>query len=124
MPVREGCAGQRGKAMDFFSAAKLFGTLSAPGNFLILMLVIGLALGATRYRRAGRRITLAAAAALAILLVFPVGAWVMSPLENRFPRPRLPDHVDGILVLSGGENVALFAIRGTGALISSEGRLV
>jgi hypothetical protein len=75
--------------MDFFSAAQVFGTLSAPGNFLILMLVIGLALGATRYRRAGRRITLAAAAALAILLVFPVGAWVMSPLENRFPRPQL-----------------------------------
>ena len=110
--------------MDFFSAAQLFGTLSAPGNFLILMLVIGLALGATRYRRTGRWITFATAAALAILLVFPVGSWAMSPLENRFPRPRLPDHVDGILVLSGGENPELFARRGTAAVIASEGRLV
>jgi uncharacterized SAM-binding protein YcdF (DUF218 family) len=110
--------------MDFYSAAQLFGSISAPGNFLILTLIIGLALSATRFRRAGRRITLAAAAVLAILLVFPVAYWAMAPLEDRFPRPRLPDHVDGILVLSGGENPALFAIRGTEAVIASEGRLV
>jgi uncharacterized SAM-binding protein YcdF (DUF218 family) len=61
---------------------------------------------------------------LLVLLVFPVGAWVMSPLENRFPRSRLPDRVDGILVLSGGESPDLFAFRGTAATIFSEGRLV
>ena len=48
----------------------------------------------------------------------------MSPLEIRFPRPRLPDRVDGILVLSGGENPQLFAIHGVAATIFSEGRLV
>lgn len=110
--------------MDFYSAAQLFGTISAPGNFLILMLLIGFALSATRYRRTGRRIVFVTAATLAILLVFPVGSWVSSPLENRFPRPRLPDQVDGILVLSGGENPELFARRGTAAVIFSEGRLV
>jgi len=36
----------------------------------------------------------------------------------------VPDHVDGILVLSGGESPDLFALRGTAATISSEGRLV
>ena len=110
--------------MDFYSAAQLFGTLSAPGNFLIPMLVFGLTLSATRYRRTGRWITFAAAASLAILLVLPVGYWAMEPLEDRFPQPRLPDRVDGILVLSGGENPALFGTRGTAAVIASEGRLV
>ena len=110
--------------MDFFSAAQLFGMVSAPGNFLILMLVLGFALSATRFRRTGRWITFAAAASLAILLVLPVSYWAMSPLENRFPHPRLPDRVDGILVLSGGENPAVFARRGTEAAIYSEGRLV
>jgi uncharacterized SAM-binding protein YcdF (DUF218 family) len=110
--------------MDFFSVSKLFGTVSAPGNFLILMLVFGLTLSVTRYRRTGRWVTFAAAASLTILLVLPVGYWAMAPLEDRFPRPRLPDRVDGILVLSGGENPALFATRGTAAVISSEGRLV
>ena len=109
--------------MDFFAASKLFGAIIAPGNFIILMLTIGLALGATRYRRTGRWITLVTATALVVLLVFPVGGWVMSPLENRFPRPQLPDHVDGILVLSGGESPDLFETRGTAAVIFSEGRL-
>src|SRR5438552_15977524 len=111
MPARVARASVE-KAMDFFSAAQLFGMISAPGNFLILMLIIGLALSATRYRRTGRWIIFAAAASLAILLVLPVGSWAMAPLENRFPQPRLPDHIDGILVLSGGENPAVFARRG------------
>lgn len=110
--------------MDFFNAAQVFGVISAPGNFLIMMLIVGLVIGETRYRRLGRRITLVTAVVLAILLVFPVGYWVMSPLENRFPRPPLPGHIDGILVLSGGENPDVFAVRGTGAAIASEGRLV
>ena len=110
--------------MDFFTASKFFGAIIAPGNFVILTLMIGLALSTTRYRRTGRWITFVTAASLVVLLVFPVGSWVMSPLENRFPRPQLPDHVDGILVLSGGENPELFAMRGTAAVIYSEGRLV
>src|SRR5229473_3295684 len=107
--------------MDFFAASKLFGMIIAPGNFLILMLVVGLASSTTRYRRTGRWITLVTTTVLVILMAFPVGGWVMSPLENRFPRPQLPDHVDGILVLSGGERPELFASRGIGATIFSEG---
>ena len=110
--------------MDFFTVSKLFEVIIAPGNFIILMLMIGLALSTTRYRRMGRWITVVTAASLAVLLVFPVGYWVMSPLENRFPRPPLPEHVDGILVLAGGENPDVFAVRGTGAALASEGRLV
>ena len=110
--------------MDFFTASKFFGAIIVPGNLIILTLIIGLALSATRYRRIGRWITILTATMLFILLVFPVGDWAMSPLENRFPRSPLPDHVDGILVLSGGENPDLFALRGTAATISSEGRLV
>jgi uncharacterized SAM-binding protein YcdF (DUF218 family) len=110
--------------MDFFTASKLFGAIIAPGNFVILMLIIGLALSTTRYGRIGWWITFVTAGTLAVLLLLPVGSWVMSPLENRFPRPHLPDRVDGILVLAGGEKPELFAARGTGATIASEGRLV
>jgi len=110
--------------MDFFTASKFFGVIIAPGNLIILTLFIGLALSATRYRRIGRWITILTATMLFVLLVLPLGDWATSPLENRFPRPPLPDHVDGILVLSGGENPDLFALRGTAATISSEGRLV
>jgi uncharacterized SAM-binding protein YcdF (DUF218 family) len=110
--------------MDFFTASKFFGAIIAPGNFIILTLLIGLALSTTRYRRTGRWITTVTAAMIFVLLVFPLGGWAMAPLENRFPRPPLPNHVDGILVLSGGESPDLFAYRGTAATIFSEGRLV
>ena len=110
--------------MDFFTASKFFGAIIAPGNFIILTLLVGLALSTTRYNRMGRWITIVTAASLFVLLIFPLGGWAMSPLENRFPRPPLPDHVEGILVLGGGENPELFAFRGTAATIFSEGRLV
>ena len=110
--------------MDSFTASKFFGAIIAPGNFVVLTLIVGLSLSTTRYRRTGQWITFVTAASLFALLVFPVGAWVTSPLENRFPRPPLPDHVEGILVLSGGENLDVFAVRGTGAAVASEGRLV
>src|ERR1700676_3153175 len=98
--------------MDFFTASKLFEAIIAPGNFVILILIIGLALSTTGYRRIGWWITFVTAVALVVLLVVPVGSWAMAPLEDRFPRPHLPDYVDGILVLSGGEKPDLFASRG------------
>src|SRR5260370_35280215 len=108
--------------MDFFTASKFFGAIIVPGNLIILTLIIGLALSATRYRRIGRWITILTATMLFILLVFPVGDWAMSPLENRFPRPPLPDHVDGILGLSGGVSPGPFALLGPRATVPAEWR--
>jgi uncharacterized SAM-binding protein YcdF (DUF218 family) len=110
--------------VDFFVASKLFGALITGGNIIVLLLVIGLALSVTAYKQLSRPITFSTIIASFVILVFPVGSWSMAPLENRFARPRLPDHVDGILVLGGGENPQLFQQRGTGAVIFSEGRLV
>jgi uncharacterized SAM-binding protein YcdF (DUF218 family) len=108
----------------FFVASKLFGALISGGNIIVLLLVIGLALSVTRYKRLSRSITFGTIIASFVILVFPVGSWSMAPLENRFARPQLPDRVDGILVLGGGESPRLFQRRGTGAVITSEGRLV
>jgi uncharacterized SAM-binding protein YcdF (DUF218 family) len=108
----------------FFVASKLFGALITGGNFIIVLLVIGVTLSLTRYRRLGRSITLTTVATSLIILVFPIGSWATAPLENRFARPVLPNQVDGILVLGGGENPELFQRRGTAAVIYSEGRLV
>jgi uncharacterized SAM-binding protein YcdF (DUF218 family) len=110
--------------MDFFSFSKLFETLLTGGNFFVILLVVGLLLTQTPLKRLGRRITFATAVFALILFLLPIGSWSMAPLENRFARQGLPEHVDGILVLSGGENPALFQRRGTAATIFSEGRLV
>jgi uncharacterized SAM-binding protein YcdF (DUF218 family) len=41
---------------------------------------------------------------LVILPIFPVGQWLIYPLETRFTKPINMDSVDGIIVLAGGVN--------------------
>lgn len=100
--------------MDFI-ASKVLLALALPGNLLTLLLLGGCALlfrpgeGA---RRAGRRIVALTTVSFLAFTVLPVADWLALPLENRFPRPALPDHVDGIIVLGGAVNPALAAARG------------
>lgn len=43
-----------------------------------------------------------------LIALFPVGDWMLSPLETRFEtNPELPEKLDGIIVLSGGEACVL-----------------
>jgi uncharacterized SAM-binding protein YcdF (DUF218 family) len=84
-----------------FVLGKIFWAIAAPGNLLLLLLVFGtLRLGR---RRRGRGSPLIATATIALLAiaVLPIGQWLAMPLESRFPRPELPEHIDGIVVLGG-----------------------
>ncbi|WP_247877914.1 YdcF family protein [Azospirillum sp. TSO22-1] len=85
-----------------------------PGNLLALLLAFGAALLFSRResrRRTGRRIVAAVALGFLALTTLPVGTWVIRPLEERFPKPALPKHVDGIIVLGGALNPPLAAER-------------
>jgi uncharacterized SAM-binding protein YcdF (DUF218 family) len=63
-------------------------------------------------------------AAVALVTVLPVGAWLLATLEDRFPRPDpLPAHVDGIVVLGGAFNVTTSFDRRTVALNEYADRL-
>ena len=83
-----------------FIASKLFWAVGAPGNLLLLLLLLGLVAALRSWRR---RLRLVSAAALALLAVaaLPLGIWLIRPLEQRFPVPELPAHIDGIIVLGG-----------------------
>jgi uncharacterized SAM-binding protein YcdF (DUF218 family) len=85
-----------------YAASKLFGVLVSPGNFLLLMGVFGLLFQVSRRTRTLGRV-LGASAILCFLAIaaLPVGPWLIRPLEDRFPRPALPDRIDGIVVLGG-----------------------
>jgi uncharacterized SAM-binding protein YcdF (DUF218 family) len=110
--------------MDLVTLSKFVGAISAPGNLLALMFVVGLVLTPTKLKHLGRWVINVDAAIIGAVFFLPVGATLLAPLENRFPQPDLPRHVDGILVLSGGESPSVFATRRTGAMLYSEGRLV
>ena len=97
----------------FFLASKIFWALAQPSNLLLLLLAAGtLALLLGRRRLAS---WLLYPAVLVFLLVglFPVGEWLILPLENRFPAPaELPDDVDGIIVLGGAVDLEVTQARG------------
>lgn len=75
--------------------------LAAPGNLLVFGLVASL-IGVWLKRAWGKIILAFCTAAAVIICLFPVGDWMMIPIEQRFPvLDPLPAHVDGIVVLGG-----------------------
>lgn len=86
----------------FFWASKVVWALISPDSLLLILWLGGFALlllGAQRYAKI--LLGCAGGFALAVALL-PLGDWLITPLESRFPPlERLPDKVDGIIVLGG-----------------------
>lgn len=86
----------------FFWSSKLVWALISPDSVLLLLWLGGfvmLLVGAMRCARL--LLGCACGFALAVALL-PLGDWLVTPLESRFPPlVRLPQEVDGIIVLGG-----------------------
>jgi uncharacterized SAM-binding protein YcdF (DUF218 family) len=95
-----------------FVFSKVLGPISSPDNAILLLLLLGVvaAMG-HRWRAVGLRLCLFSTLLLLIVAIFPVGEWLLVPLENRFPPAHLA-HVDGILLLSEVEEPQLTEMRG------------
>jgi uncharacterized SAM-binding protein YcdF (DUF218 family) len=106
-----------------FVASKLFWWIANPSNVLLALLCVGLIALLIGWRRAGVRLVGLATGLALLVTVLPVGPWLLGPLENRFPAPALPPHVDGIVVLGGSINPVLSAARGQPILTDSAERL-
>jgi len=86
----------------FFVASKVLWFVVAPVNLLLLVALVGAALSSGRFARAGRRIAVLAVVLLLAIGVLPVGAWLIAPLEDRFPPPPVEMAAPyGIIVLGG-----------------------
>ena len=112
--------------MDFANlASKLVGFVIEPGNFLILILLIGTLFAWLRPRRSGRIWLTVLTAVLVFVTVAPVYDWIARPLEDRFPPPAVPPaKVDGILVLGGVFQYPVAARRGVLAVSDSAERFM
>ena len=110
--------------MGFAHLTRLASILFTPSDFLLLLLILGVILQRTRLKRWGNGLVIAVAASLVSIMIFPVDRWLIEPLENRYSRGPWPAHVDGIVVLGGGEDAAVFAARGVQAPDPAEGRLI
>src|ERR1700722_8287099 len=111
-------------AMDFAPVTRWAAVLFTPSDFLWLLLALGLLLQLTRRKKLGWALVIGVTSFLVLMLIFPLDRWLAEPLENQFPRPSWPAHVDGIVVLGGGENGAVFSARGVQAPDPAEGRLI
>ncbi|MEF2550212.1 YdcF family protein [Aurantimonas sp. A2-1-M11] len=96
----------------FFYAAKIGWFVLQPLAAILLVVILGLlALALGRARLAAGLIALSVAA-LAVCSLTPAGLMMMAVLEDRFPRPELPDRVDGIIVLGGAFDTRVARTRG------------
>lgn len=86
----------------FFIASKIVFALVRPLNLLILLLALGVLLGFTRLKHAGRRLVAAVAVLFAVIGFTPAAEVALGVLENRFPpTPEGVTAIDGIIVLGG-----------------------
>lgn len=96
----------------FFIASKLIGALLRPDTWIVLALavvVLALLLNRRRIALCVGSITLGVLVALAIL---PLGDLLLQPIERTYPAEPSLDHVDGIIVLGGGEDAHSSAFWG------------
>jgi uncharacterized SAM-binding protein YcdF (DUF218 family) len=112
------------KARSMYALTKLLELLLAPGNLLVLLLAAGVALQWGQWRRLGLGLSTAAAGLLLVMFLFPIGYWLLQPLEDAYPRPPWPKHVDGVLILGGALNPAVYVSRNAPSEDDVEGRFV
>jgi uncharacterized SAM-binding protein YcdF (DUF218 family) len=85
-----------------FILRELLSAVLQPGNFLMLCLLAGVILQFLSRGRRGKVLVGLSALGFALVAVAPIGPAIMLPLEERFPLPaKLPERIDGILVLGG-----------------------
>ena len=102
----------------------LLRVLTEPADVLFGVLLIATVLMWRGRWRAARLLVTIIATALAGLIFIPVGALMLSPLEQRFPRSStLPEDVDGIIVLGGAQQPYLSEAHGVAALNERAERL-
>lgn len=107
----------------FFLLSKVFWFFVQPVNLAIFLLVAGL-VGGIFGRRWLRTGSLLAALILVASVWTSLGAILIGPLEERYPRPPAPAEVTGIVVLGGGMEGAINLARGGYELSTAGDRFV
>ena len=89
----------------FFWLSKLIWLVISPDMLMVFLAAAGLILlYAGAIKKAGILFT-CLVLFMGAVTILPLGQWVLSPLENRFPvNPQLPENVTGIIMLGGAEN--------------------
>ena len=108
----------------FWIVSKIAWAFIAPEALLLFLLILSAGLLWTRYNKQGRVLISFTVFIITMVSVLPFSLWILRPLEDRFAIPeKLPDRVDGIIVLAGAENIFVTIAHGLPALNSAAERL-
>jgi len=95
----------------FFWLSKILWTLVSPDGLLLVLVLLAWLTLMLNWQRAARRLLTITSLPLLILAFFPLGEWLLLPLESRFQtQPPLPEEVHGIVVLGGAADPLRSAI--------------
>lgn len=108
----------------FFILSKTVAFLLLPSNILVLCGLAGVILLLTRWRRAGAWLAGSSLVVMALVSFLPVGVFLLSILESRFPPWHGKNAPDGIIVLGGAINPESSATYGSTMVTPDAGRLL
>ena len=96
----------------FFYLSKIFWFVVQPLALVMILMAAGFVAGLAGWRRAAAWLSGAGLVSLLVLGLSPLGLLMMNALEDRIPRPPLPDRVDGIIILGGSLDTRVSGTRG------------
>jgi uncharacterized SAM-binding protein YcdF (DUF218 family) len=105
-----------------FELTKILWLLIKPLNLIVFLLIIGWLIA--RWRpKFGRWVITFTITIVAIVVIVPIGQWLLLPLENRFPPPKIVQAPTGIIVLGGALDPSISADRKMVSLNSAAERM-
>ena len=108
----------------FFVLSKVFWFFIQPLNLSLFLLLVGVVALVAGWRRLSIAGCVSGFLILALAAWTSIGAMMLTPLEERFQRPAVPEKVDGIVVLGGGLEGAINLARGGYEMNSAGDRFV
>ncbi|NQZ05680.1 MAG: YdcF family protein [Algicola sp.] len=88
----------------FYWLSKSLWVFVAPSSILVLLMLVGWILLLRNHYGPAKKCFSVFAVLMLSITILPIGQWMLLPLEQRFvTNPKLPEKVDGIIVLSGSE---------------------
>ncbi len=84
----------------FFWLSKIIWALASPGSLMVIAAIAIWLLLKSGAHRLARCLAGLLALALFLIALFPVGEWLLYPLESRFSK-NLPERIDGVILLGG-----------------------
>lgn len=92
----------------FFFLSKLIWLLISPDSLLLILILVALVFLYLGKQQLAKKTLSIVSGLLIIIAFFPVGEWLLYPLESHFQtNPTLPDKITGIIALSGAEDAEL-----------------